>query len=662
MLDEFGLPRIVTSFDEPADVPRHGFFREVIRHTLLQILPPHFFIEKDKDPEAFDDVRAQFHGLLPLMSYSTGESFPCTISFFVLSKYRPNVSRFIFEMITCWLVPGERLNVQLYYAVDFTMPAISTEKYTLTEVMIQIDNATELEIIHRNLPLIETEVRLGVSSSYYARRILEIKGMAADEKTALIQGYMAHLINRLPKNFDYDLFTEMQHVLVMCRDEFKAIRESTHLSRIISIHYLFRKGLREIVRGSPERRHLSLKIIKAKLSISGLKKSVLALLVGVNFLRDKEVFEERHLLKAIQNYIPDVHAIKGSFFANRRGSENICTLYLEIVKNNEADFSGEEVQRLRSVLPSDLKDRIEHLMNPIFMPHNEEEIMRNILSLSSQIKYLRDIPQVFISFDEQNHHDLVFVVILVRVLKNDSLPIPAMFKENQSVLRYVHDRSKIVGYLRKKYAKEATVFRVKLKKEQFLRGDHSIDLNKARQVVASGLGKIFGEVRDYNGGMISKQNELLCALRNLLADGGEYAEYNDLLLENFFYSLTPVVMRSVLEAGTLKTLFVMLLDTIEQHFLSINHELRIHRELDFVFVIIRFKEQSIREDLGRSLSKLNLASTELVTAFVNVYDTPCIGYIYRCDDPYKQEHFCQMIQCFLEGGVKLDDSINQQAG
>ena len=117
------------------------------------------------------------------------------------------------------------------------------------------------------------------------------------------------------------------------------------------------------------------------------------------------MFDKTHLLKAIQNYIPSAQAVENSFFANRRGSEHICTLYLELEKINGDEFTGNEIRMLRQELPNDLKDRIEHLMHPVFMTRNEEEIIRNILSLSNQIKFLRDIPQVFISFDEQTHAD-----------------------------------------------------------------------------------------------------------------------------------------------------------------------------------------------------------------------------------------------------------------
>jgi len=95
--------------------------------------------------------------------------------------------------------------------------------------------------------------------------ILEIKGLASDEKAAIIHAYIAYLIKRLPDILDNDIFIEMQHLMVICRDEFKNARESRHLSRIIVTNYLFRKELRKVTKLNPEKRHLYFKIFKSNL-------------------------------------------------------------------------------------------------------------------------------------------------------------------------------------------------------------------------------------------------------------------------------------------------------------------------------------------------------------------------------------------------------------
>ena len=100
---------------------------------------------------------------------------------------------------------------------------------------------TEFEEIQRNFPIIGTEIALGIHSEFYSHSIMDIKGLSADDKTALIQDFIAFLVKRFPTYYDRDVFTEMQHVLVTWRDDFKATRNARHLSRIISIQYLFEK-------------------------------------------------------------------------------------------------------------------------------------------------------------------------------------------------------------------------------------------------------------------------------------------------------------------------------------------------------------------------------------------------------------------------------------
>jgi len=638
------LPCIRTSFETSDGSSNSSLYRDVIRKTLKRILPPDLFLGKEvEDPE---ETRRRFQSILPFTYFMPCEEANDRMSFISVFKYRSNAFKFFFEMISRWLVPGERLNVVVMYAADFQFPELGDDIYTVCEVMIQVENDADWEEIQRNLPIIESEVRLGVVSSFYARRIMEIKGLSSDEKTAMIQEHIAALIRRLPDEIDYDIMTEMQHVLVICRDSFKAARESRHLSRLISIQYLFRRLIREAVKKSPEKRYLHLKIFKAKLHLPSGDKQVLGVLIGLNFLKDKELFQEKHIINAIQKFIPSAKVVKNSYFANQRGQENICTVYLEIEKENEELFVGEELQVLRKELPRELESRIEQLTHHVFMPRNEEEIMRNILSLSNQIKYVRDLPQVFISFDEQTDKGLFFNIITVRIIKPGTRSIRESFKKSDSFLTYVHDRNKTVGYLRKKYRKEATVFRLKLFKDEFLRSDHSIDLYKARQAVVNELTRVMGEFRDYNGGMISKQNELLAKVRKLLSPK---IKYNDLLLENFFYSLNPVIMRTVLEPEALNKLFLMLLNAIEEGFFNEEkYSMKIRAEPEFVFVMIAAEDRQIEERIKTTLDQFHLSPAALASSCVYVYETPYLGYIYRCDDPYRQRQFCEAIQSTID--------------
>jgi hypothetical protein len=641
-----GFPPIEVFVRSDNNNESHQLYNSIVEKNLKKSLPKDFLDTlpgRDKNQES---IMPHLEELLPLITLSEFKTPPFNLSFYLVCPSRVNAFKFFFEMISRWLIPGKRLDALLFFAVDFCFLGRRDKTFTICELVINVESKKDLILIEKNLPLFETEVRLGVSSVQHAQRILDIKGLSGDEKTSMIQELVLTLINHRPQYFDHDLLTEMQHFLVVARDSFKAIREARHMSRIICTHYIFRKNLLRSVEVQPEKRHISIKSIKTRLHQKEGLKTVLGFVIGINFLRDNELLEERHIIKALNNYVPNILAIEDSFFSVHSRNDSIRTIYLEIEKASGEDFSPEEVQILRKELPIDLKNRIEHLMHPIFMPHNEEEVMRNILTLSNQLKYLRDIPQVMISFDQQSDSHLSFTVILLRILKDEQLSIPEAFKQSDSFFEYIHDRSKVVGYIRKKHAKEANVFRVRLDKTPFLRADHSLDLYKGRQTVVSELMRVVGDIRDYNGGMISKQNELFCALKDSLTGAGKQ---NEFLLENFFYSLTPVVMRTILEPLPLKKLFLMLLDAMEEGFFKgESYEYKVQNDGDFLFVMITADDSSFKDIVETSIESLEISSLNLASTFVDVYDTPCLGYLYRLEGPGVGEAFEMTVKQSLE--------------
>jgi hypothetical protein len=429
------------------------------------------------------------------------------------------------------------------------------------------------------------------------------------------------------------------------------------MSRLIAIQYHFKSLLRNQIKEAPQKRHFKLKLFRTRSFANASRgTAALGIVVGVNLIKEREKFEKRHLLKAIQAYIPSVKVIEGSFQFLRQSSESICMLYCEVEKEEGAAFSKQEILLLRRELPKALERRVEHLMHPVFMPRNEEEIYRNILMLGNQIKYLRDIPQVTISFDEQSQKHLYFTVILVRVLKADDQSIQQYFLVQPSSLEYIHDRSQYVGSLRRKHKKEATVFRVKIAKEAFLRSDFTIDLNKARQAVFNELSRVLGELRDFNGGMIARQNEVLKELQaSLESERG----YNELLLENFFYSLNPVIVRNVFDPSTLKSLYRLLADAVDDVAdFDQSYSLKTTTHDDTVFVMIKAQDRSLKDELYKAISLLKIPSSSMASMYLSDYDVVYIGYIYRQHDLHEQHSFCQTIEHTLASWKLLRASDN----
>ncbi len=462
-------------------------------------------------------------------------------------KHRLNVAKFFFEMIHRWLIPGRRIDVSALFSTDFHFSSKPSIYFTVAEMVLRMDPTLPREQIERNLKVIETEIRLGMVSVYHANRLLETHFTSPQQKHGQIQEKITKLLERKPEALDYDIFGQLQQFMVMSRDEFKARRSAEHLSRIAAACYVFTKSIERARENDPYRGHIRLKLRPVVLDLPWGPKEVLGVCVGLNFLNEEELFEERHLFRALLGGVAGIKAVADSFYCHEGHAKGISILYLEIEKESGDLFMPFEIKRLRSFLAQEVRKFVEVPLKSIFMPCNEEEILRHIVTLSGQLHFVKDLPQAILIFDQQKGRELFFTVILVRILFPTSYSIQYLFGLSESSLSFIPDRVKRVGLLRKRYPKEATVFRVHLSSLPFLRDDQSsVDLFRARQAVFQELEKVIGPLRDYTGGMIAKQVELIDQVQRLLAA----SEHR--LLETFFHTLYPIEARSFLPPQQLK--------------------------------------------------------------------------------------------------------------
>jgi hypothetical protein len=627
------FPKISSVFDHDHDNPHSLLYSGSIRNTLMRLLPSDFFFSD----EANEDLAVGFGRLLPIFKWMEWGDQKCKVSIFLLCRHRVNGVKFFYEMISRWLMPGKRPNISSFFATDFKLPELSNETFTICEVVISLENTVDQELTRHQLPILESEIRLGLISVYHASRILEIKGLSADEKTSIIQERIVSLLERRPRDFDHDIFTQMQHFLVMCSEEFKAIREHTHMSRIIYVFYLFRRTLKNQMELHPGQRFVHVKLSKTYLHLPfGLKK-VLGVFAALNFQGDNELFEERHLIRVLKSHFPQLSVVEDSFFSRSSKEDRSQLLYLEIEKEDGTDFTLAEMKLIKERLPDEIRNGIEKLTRPLFMPRNEEEVMRNIIILSNQLKFSRDLPQVIIAFDEQTEGELAFTVIWLRVLKPSDASIQELFERSDSFLKCIPDRIRRVGLLRKKYPKEVTVFRVKFANHRFLRPDHSLDLFKARQAIVQELQRLLGEFRDYNGGMIAKQHEQFLTLRRLFS---HLDHKEDLLLENFFHSIFPIELRCLFNPRFLKNLFTMLLEAIQKN-RETGGKGSMFQKTDqhCSYFLLSYDDPSFKEELAGCIKVLQIPSSQLLTLSLQAFDSSYLGYIYLEENSEKREIF-----------------------
>ncbi len=312
----------------------------------------------------------------------------------------------------------------------------------------------------------------------------------------------------------------------------------------------------------------------------------------------------------------------------RSAQENV------LIRRNLPDLISE----LKQKLPCEFLRYSDNIVHPIFMPRNEEELIRNLIVLANQIKYVRDLPQVSIHYEKQTDSDLTFTVVAARLLKGNIEPLRKILE--RSSLKMDIDDVRVMGYLKQKYAKEAAILRVTVDKRPFFRADYSVDLLRARQKIVSELSQCLGEFRDFNGGMILKQDEALGQLRQEL---GTLSQEREFLLENYFYSLKPGIMQTVHDSLVLKKHFELLTKVLSSDLQLQPYQMEAVSMGKFFLCFIAATSPTYKEGVLNAIAPLEISSRDLTTSFLKIEDSSAMGFILRMESPEKAHQFQEAV-------------------
>lgn len=597
-------------------------------------------------PEEMDQdlgFSEKFLKKLPLIKYL--ESDEKNLKVYAFFSYKKHAGKFLFDFLTNYILPKKTVKVSQFFSCNCKLKKYENLEFTACEVELEFDSVWEKDCAYNNLSMCFKEIMIGLSSIFKAQRILEMQGESNHEKLAHVQELLNTLITKFPLLFDYDVFTLMQQVFIDLKESFKIVRETRYLVRMITTLYMLQKELIESLDSAPDKRHVFARFKQTKLQMPLGLRPVLGIFVGLNFLRENEIFSKKQLFKAVQSVMGDVFIVEDSFLEIEDEDDLGRFFYLEVEKISKQPFRAAEIALLNQRLPSRLVGRIEHLQRPIFMPRNEEEVMKNIVMLSGQLKYVKDLPQVIISFEEQTFKSLTFTVILVRILHDNCQNANLLLKMLNASLNVSIERERKLGKLRQRYDKEALVMKVSIESLMFLREDDSIDLYKARQFVLKEFEKVFGHVRDFNGGMISKQAESLYKLKNLL---GHVAADNRLLLENFFHSIYPIEMRSVVSSLPLKELFLLLLNVLNHKSEGRGFKEVCKQTKGFDVYLIEFHDLRLKQKVINQMGQLQIMSRKLIQLHLQTSDRIFLGFIYFYGEKISRNSFRQTLNRALD--------------
>ena len=473
-----------------------------------------------------------------------------------------------------------------------------------------------------------------------------LEQLSYEEKCTSARNVLEKLIHKLSRVADKSVFKELDRITANLEATFINQRCPSHLAKLAYSIYFVRRKLSRGMTLLPFKDYFDIRIFPSSLYFTFGSKPVLSILTHAH-LKDKyEIFDEEQILFIIRKLMPEIQLAKDSIYTYQASKNTIKTLYFEIHKKNGLSFTSREIKQLKELLEREIKFSIEQLVPRVFMIRNEEEILKNILILSREIHFISDLPEIMILFDQQTPQEVIFTIILVRILKPGWSSVQECFARIPLDVEYLPDRCQIVRYLRKKHPLEANVFRIKLAKNpSLLRSDQSLNFYLARQRISRILVDTIGDFRDYNGGIIIKQREALSSFREAFR---ELSIKEPDLLENFYYSLSPIEVQATFPLKSLKILFELFLEARDASFIKpSDFFLKFKRNQKKFFILIRTPDENLKTEIDSILSSFE-HTKKIITFTIPSQNTYLLGYLLADIGLEIQSHLSHLVNEVLK--------------
>ncbi len=370
-----------------------------------------------------------------------------------------------------------------------------------------------------------------------------------NNKLPYIDQRLDQWIEKFPRFIDSSILKDKDRLFAYYDSDFIQKRAPSYLLRILLSQHLQKKKLLGSYSFSQKNRSIEFRIIPGKVQYPFGSKKVLGILVQISLSDRYELFDEEIFQRSVHRLMPNLHMVKGTLFKFHGNYDTIRTWYAEFEKTRNQPFTLAEISLLKQSLGEALIERTERLVPFVFKIRNQEEVLRNILTLSQEIDQPSDLSQVMISFETQSSEEIIFTVIGVRAEDQLSVSFENLIQHDTSSCRWILERKQLVRYLENHQPIIAYLFRVLLIPDStILRNDGSLNFFAARQKIAASLKTNIGEYRDFNGGILIKQEETLLGLRNA------FPHLPAEQIENIFYSITPIEMQAILPSLTLQAI------------------------------------------------------------------------------------------------------------
>lgn len=416
------------------------------------------------------------------------------------------------------------------------------------------------------------------------------------------------------------LFHELFLFYLVASKKYLDHRPPLHFFRLVLSIYTLQKQLQHAMAFSPNVRHLRSHWMPVDLFFPFSSKKVLGCLVGFNIMDRYELFDEENILLALQKHLPQLRLVKESVYCHVSQHKDVKIFYFEVEKRDNEPFTLAERKVLKNSLEEKIKNSIQLLSPVVFTGLNEEETYKNILALNREIESVDDIPQAHITLDQQSGKGIIFRIILVYPTPYHRFSLKDRFYD----ATFISERVLTVRHLDHRPI-EAHIFRLVLPRDvSCLRSDGSLDYYCAREKVVKYMQVAVGEFRDFNGGILLKQQELF---RSFEKQFPEETLGNPEFLAVFFYTLMPLEKRIVLQQSVLCILFSYFLKSRTKKMAEDSlYIFDVYEHAPDFYIIIRSEHSSFVEGIASLLQEPFLDALNLVYHFI---DTP-EGTFFNC--------------------------------
>lgn len=325
--------------------------------------------------------------------------------------------------------------------------------------------------------------------------------------------------------------------------------------------------------------------------------STFSLMVKVEKLDKYEHFTKEHILSGIQHLLSSVRLIENSYFTFTDGKRFFH--YLEMTKVRGGYFTSNELGKISSLIDQTLIEKIELTHTPIVLPGVEESLFKYIRYLTHELTNYNDPPQVLISFSEYTGDQLKFLVVLVRPSTKKNHALSDFISTAAPSVDVILEKSVLLTPADSFIQKEAAIFKIQLK-ASLCCDQKKINLRTARQYVVKLLENFFGEIRDYNGGLLTKEDEQLDEIKTACMARGISTQFMD----DIFHGIQPAFMRALIPTEScvdlLRAMHAIAVEPMEERAYLLKSFLLKHSQV----VAIKTKEINWIKQLGALSNEL----------------------------------------------------------